>query len=158
MLLSITKRGIFERVTVILLFKFRIRSTSWSYRSSGVTGDKMLLNDEFLVMNYARQQKLITHNSNLIVLENSLFVSLQRLEVLSELLNSCNSWTTSTWESWVIKAIPKGVGTYLFGSFVSVPMTWALWRLFPFTMFSRYRRDDFNVFMRFSPVFSYKVS
>ena len=51
----------------------------------------MLLNYEFLVMNYARQQKLITHNSNLIVLENSLFVSLQRLEVLSELLNSCNS-------------------------------------------------------------------
>ena len=69
MLLSITKRGIFERVTVILLFKFLIRSTSWSYRSSGVTGDKMLLNDEFLVMNYARQQKLITHNSNLIVLK-----------------------------------------------------------------------------------------
>ncbi len=32
-------------------------------------GDKMLLNDEFLVMNYARQQKLITHNSNLIVLK-----------------------------------------------------------------------------------------
>ena len=30
----------------------------------------MLLNDEFLVMNYARQQKLIiTHNSNLIVLK-----------------------------------------------------------------------------------------
>ena len=29
----------------------------------------MLLNYEFLVMNYARQQKLITHNSNLIVLK-----------------------------------------------------------------------------------------
>ena len=54
-------------------------------------------------LNFQELQKFRSYRSSYNSSEDSFFVSFQRFEVLSELQNSCNSWTTS--ESWVFSSL-----------------------------------------------------